>query len=337
MTIMHRRRIGLGLIVALACVSLGGAKPSATATQKATKLLIDASVSQLPILRANAIEAMQVSPTRALPLTQRGLSDRNPGVRFAAVVTAGQLNFDSMESAIRPLVADPNPSVRAAAIFALHKFGDDIDITPLADMLASQDPGLRANVAMLLGLMGDKSAIPMLHQAGDAPMPRVGEDRVALVRIQIAEAIAKLGDDKALNAVRAGVHSSIGEVQIVAINAVGALGDEKGAAVLQTLLENQPIEVQLAAAGAIARVARKKNFTEQGMGQWMRTVEDRARPIALAQATSPQGPIRAQVAWTLGWFDDAQTLAAAEQLLEDPDWQVRIAAAASVVRRAHRR
>jgi len=126
-------------------------------------------------------------------------------------------------------------------------------------------------------------------------------------------------------------------VQIVAINAIGALGDEKGAAVLQTLLSDQPIEVQLASAGAIARVARKKNFTEQGMGQWMRTVEARARPLVLAYTESPQVPLRSQVAWTLGWFDDEQTMAALEKLLNDTDWQVRIAAAASVVRRAHRR
>jgi len=327
----------IGLTLAVAAAGGVAARPATATKQKAVHLLIDASVSEAAILRANAIEAMQVVPERALPLAQRGLSDENPGVRFAAVVTAGQLNFNSLKNAIRPLVRDRNLSVRAAAIFALHKFGDEIDITPLGDMLASQDPGLRANVAMLLGLMGEPSAIPMLHQASNEPMPRVGEERVALVRIQIAEAIAKLGDDKALNAVRAGVHSSIGEVQIVAINAIGALGDEKGAAVLQTLLANQPIEVKLAAAGAIARVARKENFSERGMGQWLTNVEKRAVPIVVAEAANASVPIRAQAAWTMGWFNDEQTLAALGKLLDDEDPQVRVTAAASVVRRAERR
>jgi len=335
---MNARRLALiGLMLAVGAAGATAERPANALRHKAAQLLIDASVGDAAILRANAIEAMQVDPDRALPLAQRGLGDENPGVRFAAIVTAGQLEFRSLAPAIQPLVRDPNPSVRAAAIFALHTFGRDIDITPLGDMLASQDPGLRANVAMLLGLMGDPSAIPMLQQAGDKPMPRVGEERVALVRIQVAEAMAKLGDDQALDAIRAGMHSSVGEVQIVAINAVGALGDEKGAAVLQTMLTNQPIEVQLAAAASLARVARKRNFSATGMGEWLRRVEDRARPVALAQLDHPTDPIRAQVAWTLGWFNDARTLAALETLLDDPNPQVRVAAAASVVRRAERR
>lgn len=335
---MNAKRLALiGWMLATAAAAATAEPPPVALKHKAVQILIDASVGEAAILRANAIEAMQVDPDRALPVTQRGLSDENPGVRFAAVVTAGQLKFRSLAGAIRPLVRDPNPSVRAAAIFALHTFGEDINITPLGDMLASQDPGLRANVAMLLGLMGDPSAIPMLQQAGDKPMPRVGEERVALVRIQIAEAMAKLGDDEALNAVRAGMHSSVGEVQIVAINAVGALGDEKGAAVLQTMLTNQPIEVQLAAAGALARVARKRNFSETGMGGWLRRVEDRARPIVLQHVANPDEPIRAQAAWTLGWFNDDQTLEALKTLLADPNPQVRVTAAASIFRRSERR
>ena len=322
-------------LILLAPIALGaGARPDGATRSKAMQILVDASVSDAPILRANAIEAMQVEPERALPLTQRGLMDENPGVRFAAVVTAGELNFTSLKPAIRPLVADRNPSVRAAAIYALHKFGDEIDITPLADMLASQDPALRSNVAMLLGLMGDRSAIPMLRQAGNEPMPRISGERVALVRIQIAEAVAKLGDDKALNALRAGVHSSIGEVQVVAINAIGEVGDEKGAAVLQTMFDNQPLEVQLAAAGAVARVARKEHFAERGMGEWLIGVENRARPIVLSQAASERVPLRAQAAWVMAWFDDPQTLAALETMLDDESPQVRVTAAASMLQRS---
>ena len=335
--------------VALAIVCLGAGARAQQPTDRvqqaldmtalrdeAIAILLDASRSANPALRSNAIEAMQMLPDRARPLVQRGLADPNPAVRFAAAVTAGMLEFDSLAAGVRPLVDDANPSVRAAAIYSLHKLGEPIDLTPLAQMLASQDPGLRSNVALILGLMGDASAIPMLAQAGQRPMPRVGEQRVAVVRIQIAEAMAKLGDEGALVSLRAGAHSSIGEVRVVAINAIGALGDEKGAAMLQVLLERQPVEVRLAATGALARVARKQQFEQQSMGQWLSQMQDKARPMVLTQSRSETQAHRSQAAWVLGWFDDAQTLSRIRQMMTAEAGPPRVAAAASGLRRALR-
>jgi len=302
----------------------------------ALEILTEASRSDRPVLRANAIEAMQMMPERALPMARRGLNDPNPAVRFAAVVTAGMLGFESLAGDIEPLVEDANPSVRAAAMYALHKFGRDINITPLAGMLSSQDPGLRANVAMILGLMGDESAIPMLREAGTRPMPRVSEQRVAVVRIQIAEAMARLGDDGALNSLRAGAHSSIGEVRVVAINAIGAVGDEKGAAMMQVLLENQPVEVRLAAAGALARVARKQEYENRNVGQWLKDMEDKARPMVLKESRSDRDAHRAQAAWVLGWFNDVPTLNRITEMMKQEDGPVQLYAATSGLRRALR-
>ncbi len=344
----RRRAVVLAVVVLGACLA-GPANAQDAATDrveralrmtelrdKAIAILVEASRSDNAALRSNAIEAMQMQPERARPLIQRGLDDPNPAVRFAAVVAAGRLGFDAMRPALRPLVHDTHPSVRAAAMYALRKLGERIDVTPLADMLASQDPGLRANVALILGLMGDDSAIPMLRQAGGWPMPKVSEQRVAVVRIQIAEAMARLGDEGALTSLRAGIHSSIGEVRVVAINAIGELGDEKGAAMLQVLLDRQPVEVRLAAAGALARVARKQQFEHRQVGQWLGELVDRARPIVLEAGRSQTMPHRAQAAWVLGWFDDAATMQRVRELIAAEQGPVRVAAAASALRRALR-
>lgn len=302
----------------------------------ALQILTKASRSDRPVLRANAIEAMQMMPERALPMTRRGLVDANPAVRFAAVVTAGMLGFESLTEDIRPLVEDANPSVRAAAMYALYRLGREINITPLAGMLAGEDPGLRSNVAMILGLMGDQSAIPMLRQAGTRPMPRVSEQRVAVVRIQIAEAMARLGDEGALSSLRAGAHSTIGEVRVIAINAIGALGDEKGAAMMQVLLDNQPVEVRLAAAGAIARVARKHEHENRNVGQWLKDMEDKARPMVLKVSSAQRDAHRAQAAWVLGWFNDVPTLNRLTEMMNQEDGVVQVYAAAAGLRRALR-
>jgi len=295
---------------------------------RAVRELIELSQGPNPALRSNAIEAMQQLPERALPTTQRGLEDPNPAVRFAAVVSAGQLEFKSLVPAIRPLVRDPNRSVRAAAIYALHRLGEEIDLTPLAGMLRSQDPGLRSNVALLMGLMGDASAIPMLKQAAAAPMPKVSGARAAIVRCQIAEAVVRLGDNSELNTLRASAYSTYGEVRVISINAMGAVGDERMIPALKAFLREaddpregrarEPVEVRLAAAAALARMDE-----HAGLSTALRFSRD-ANPV-----------VRAQAAWGLGWFEgEDRAFARLRALLDDEAPMVRVAAAASVVRQA---
>lgn len=307
--------------------------------QRAIDELVSASLSPYPSLRANAIEGMQVMPDRARSMVLKGMQDPNAGVRFAAVVTSGILRFKSMTPALHPLLGDENASVRAAAIYALHRLGQKIDLTPLADMLRGPDPALRSNVALLLGLLGDRSAVGLLASTAGVPMPRISAARAAVVRLQVAEASALLGDNKALSVLRAGVHSPMGEIQVLAINALGAVGDERGAAVLQTILfqdrpgPQYPVEVRLAAAGTLARIARKKKLAEPKLSGWLGRMESKAREVALGQATHAQPAVRAQTAWVLGWFRDEKSEKGLGRLIQDPDPTVRVTAAAAALRR----
>jgi HEAT repeat protein len=293
--------------------------------QRSIDVLVEASMGDAPALRSNALEAIQVMPDRALPLTQKGLVDPNPAVRFAAVVTAGKMKFNSLATSIEPLLKDPNPSVQAAAIFALHTMGSKIDITPLATMLSAKDPGLRSNVALLLGMMGDASAVPMLKDAALATMPRVSASQAAVVRIQIAEAIAKLGDDSSLDALRAGAYSQFDEVRVLAVNAMGEVGDKRMAPAIDKLLGpasakptsiQQPVELQLAAAGALARLGSPRGVH-----------------LVITHSASDLPVIRAQAAWVLGWFEDEASFQQLVKLLGDPVANVRVSAAASIIRR----
>ncbi len=311
----------------------------AAVRDRAVRVIVTLSQDRNAVYRANAIEAMHPMPDRALPLAQRGLADENPAVRFAAVVTAGMLQFDSLRTAIRPLLRDADPSVRAAALYSLHGLGDEVNLTPLAGLLRSKDPAVRANVAMLLGLMGDKSAAPMLKQAAGAPMPRAGAARDAVVRCQFAEAIVKLGDDSELDTLRASAYNTFGEVRVIAINALGTVGDERMIPALQQFVHKrqapagtegaegasgqaeaaepaEPVEVRLAAAAALARMGR---FT--GLRQ------------VLALSEHPSPVVRSQAAWALGWFADEASFKRLAAMLDDETPIIRIAAAASVVRR----
>jgi HEAT repeat protein len=288
---------------------------------RAVRVIVAMSTDRNPMLRSNAIEAMQPLPERALPLTQAGLDDGHPAVRYAAVVTAGMKDFRSLNDAIRPLLGDENPSVRSAARYALHRLGEEVDLTPLAGALRSADPGLRANTAQLLGLIGDASAVPMLKEAAAEPMPRVGAAQANVVRMQIAEAIVRLGDDSELSTLRAGAWNSVGEVRVVAINAMGAVGDRKMIPAFEQMLTDrfqpEPPEIRLAAAGALAR-----------MGQYA------GQAVAMKLSRDANPIVRSQAAWVLGWFADGPSLGRLGQMLDDETPVVRIAAAASIIRRS---
>ncbi len=286
------------------------------AHEQAVQVLLNVAQDDNPFLRANVIEAMQPIPKRALPLTQRGLSDPNPVVRFAAVVTTGRLKLKGLSDAVRPLTRDENASVRCAAVYCLHSLGIPVDLTPLADYLTSREPGVRANAAMILGLLGDASAVPMLKQTVSSPMPRISAQKAAVVRMQFAEAIVRLGDDSELNTLRAGTYNQFGEVRVVAINAMGAVGDERMIPALKSLLSDEPAEVIMAAAGSLARLG---------------DASGRKRALSYAGAENPVH--RSQAAWVLGYLRDRQTLKKLADMLSDKSAQVRVAAAASVIRR----
>ena len=227
------------------------------AKDQAVKRIAVAARSDQPELRMNAIEAMQPLPNRARPLAELGLNDDNKAVRFAALVTVGKLELKSLGEAAKARIDAEEPSIRAAALYAAHQCGYQVDLSPLARLAASPDPTVRGNAVLVLGLMGEPSAKAMLESVGKAPMPKADGAREAVVRIQIGEALVRLGDDSALEPLRAAVYSRHLEARVLAVTVLGKLGDRKIIGALQPLLEQPPIELQLAAAKALARLSQQ--------------------------------------------------------------------------------
>ena len=314
----------LGMVVAVAGHGVA-AQPLSSADwretladrrDKAIEQVLVSARSEDPFLRANAIEAAQSIPQRALPLVQLALDDPNPVVRFAALMTVGQLKLHATIPMARRLLEDDSQSVRAAAIFALYRCDEPVDASPLAAMLASQDASVRGNAAMVLGMMGDASAAPMLLELARVPMRRVSLVRQAIVRIQVAEAVLKLtDDDKALSALRSGAYSQFDEVRILAVSMLGKLGDRAMLPAIAEMLKDRPIELQLAAAEALARLGRSTGLE-----------------VVLEATQSDLATVRSQAALTLGLFDDERIVAALDRLLADPAEPVRLAAAAAILR-----
>lgn len=283
--------------------------------QAAIDQVVAASRSDEPFLRANAVESAQFLPDRATPMLQLALEDPHQAVRFAALAVIGRQKLAALAPLAQPKLQDESLSVRAAAMFALRRCGIPVDVTPMAQLLASEDQTVRGNAVMLVGQMGDPSAIPMLKQLSARRMTRANPTRDAIVRLQFAEAIIRLGDDTYYSAVRAGAYSIVGEVRVLATRLMGDLGDQKMQAALVQMLSEPPIEQQLAAAESLAKLGN-----EQGLS------------TVLAHVAYPAPTVRAQAAMTLGRFHAAEAVTALVQLLQDPEPQVRLSAAASILR-----
>lgn len=279
--------------------------------QQARQLVEEFSTdSTSAIRRANAIEAAEKGLPRevAAPIVVRGLSDGDAVVRFAACIAAGDLRMIDTRPRLYQLAYDESPQVRIAARYGLHKLGD----TTLSQemLLGLRDPreSVRRNTVMLLGMLGERTAV--------TPLRRLLSDSSPTVRLQVNEALWRLGDRAAANNLVIFTLSKFPDEQVVALIALAQPRDRRVLEHIRGWMvdENFP-EVTLAAARAAGMLG-----SDEGYGtavQLLRSTDTRQRVMA-SMALGEIGRIDAQ--------------SRLRPLLSDPEADVRLAAAAAVLR-----
>ena len=295
--------------------------------ERAIELLGDTAVNDpAPELRANAVEALSMAPSRFEGVAPAALLDENLGVRAVTALAAGRIRQRSLMPAVEPLLNDDSPIVRASAIFAMRRFGAPTDPTPLATMLMSDpSPRARAHAAMLLGDLGDPSARTMLREAAGARLHRAPLGEVRLLQLQIAEALVKLGDDAQVQSIRAALYPATPDEYEAAALAVQILGEVRDFGAIGQLVhlaeyrtpdgEAMPPEIRLGVAIALAKMGHREGAF-----------------VAAQHDQDPNPPIRAQAALVYGYTDGPKILERLEALLGDPEPVVRVAAGGAVIR-----
>jgi HEAT repeat protein len=261
------------------------------------------------VLRANAIEAAQRGlPTDAAKrFVVRGFLDKSEIVRFAACVAAGDLKLGDTRPVLYNLAYDADPSVRVAARYALHKLGDVSLSQEMLLGLRDDRPGVRSNTVMLLGMLGEKSAVK--------PLKHLVNDGVSQVRLQVTEALWRLEEQKALDDLVGRTVSRFPDEKIVAVIALAAPRNPRVFAHVRSLLVDEFPEVELAAARAAAMLG-----SDEGYG------------VALKYYKSKDWRQRSMSAMAFGEIGRSDAQDKLEGLLADESADVRLAAAAAILR-----
>jgi len=287
----------------------------------ALDLLMQAADSTNPLLRANALEAMQSEPEHLEAAVKIAMHDENRGVRFVAAALVGKIGLDLCDELER-LLEDESLSVRTAAIYGLRQCGRDVDLTPLGEMLQSYDPEIRANAAVVLGELGNPTAIPMIRRALRERMPDTAPAREKMVDLQLAEALVLLGATHDIQAIRAALYAreEEAELTVLACQILGRLDDKGAAADLTNLVwregkyKRQP-ELRMAATAALAEIDPARARVE----------------VPMEYARSELYLQRAQAAHTMGVVGDLSTLPMLSTMLSDPNPVVQVSAAGAVL------
>lgn len=303
--------------------------------EKARAIVREDFESDNPLRRANAIEAAEsLPPDEAQERLTKALYDEDARVRFAATMSIGRRQIDSPEIRERliELTTGQSPNGQVAALFALHELGDRSRSQQLAEAAQSPDPVVRANTAIALGLTGEPTAKRVLR-----PMLI---DSDGNVRLNAAEAMWRLGDEQGFKSLLASTLNKFKDDRVIGTLGLSAHRDPTAAASLYSKLTDEDPEVALAAARGLGRfgmdtgygVAMKALQASQPTAndaKVLKTADTDSEAYFAARGRSVRRVMAAMALGDIG-RTDAQPLLA--PLLNDPDPDVRLAAAAAVLK-----
>ena len=292
-------------------VSVNNLKP------QATQIIQEALADDNPLIRVNAIEVVAATKQiRLMPKVQRLLKDKFVPVRFAAALAVGDLQYSLAKSEVAPLLQDENENVKIAAAYTMSKLGYPDSFQLLRKAIASNDQTVRANAALLLGKSGDKSVLKFLYWT----LQR--EDSDDRVRLQTAEAIAMLSDERIFPKLWAMLISTYADDRIMGVKAMGALATIQARNALITMLDDDILEVRLAAAEQLGMLGSSTGELEV-LDVFTKNLTANLNKMGLER-------VNVLTALAIGRIGTPQLTNFLPQLLKNQSKSVRIAAAKAV-------
>lgn len=283
-------------------------------------------------MRVRALEALSdTSAAEGVERFRYALSDDYWGARFEACVGLGEAHDENAMNLLRERLQDSHDGVRAAAIWALHRMGDQSHTSELASLLLEHDDAaVRRLTAQLLGRLGEPKSMVLLRRAA--------RDSDQGVRWEATAAMARLGNEKAVQQLVYSAHSGFSDRQTFALLELALLAEPKCESLFRYRLEEGPhSETRLVAARGLGRLGQP-----DGLRLALESLRfDQPNPSPeVVKVDPPQqqiGRIRAMAALALGAIGDESALEALAQAMRSDVPEVRVAAAKAIVEIVDRR
>ena len=319
----------LGMLLAglgSGCSPNGLSMPGSTVTddqlrRRVEQVLFEAVESDSPQSRCNSLEALAHWGSLAVPARiRKGLYDPIPAVRFAAALAAGDLKDYTSKNLLERLLRDDNLSVQLAAGYALEKMGDQRFGQWFDAALFHEDAKVRAQACILLGKLGNTPLRRDSREKLWSVLRKQGQEPA--VKLQAAEALASLGDERVLENLLRYANSGYADDRIIAIEGLGKLTGSDAFTMLATLADDVQLEVQLAAIRGLAHRATSMDIV------LVRKAMHHSDPDDNAVATARVRGLAALAMGRIGTLKDAGLLYGA---MVDENIYVRTAAARATI------
>src|SRR5262249_40436246 len=202
-------------------------------------------------------------------------------------------------------LTDPNPESRILSIERLARLRDPAALKPLTELLASdKDLRVRVKAAEALADLGDKRAVEPLMAAAVAATPDLRAAAVA--------ALGKLGDHGSVDVLFAAAHDEDRSVRSAAVSSLSQLG-----------ISVERVSADLASPNWQSRSAALTTLERLG--------DRRAAPAVIRVLTTDEDPrVRSEAARALGALGDQSTSEVLMRALGDQSSDVRVQAVTSL-------
>jgi HEAT repeat protein len=254
--------------------------------------------------------------------------------RVAAAQALAEIGAAGVLKPLLGALKDPEPLVRSAAAHGLARLGDVQAVPGLIAVLRDRERKVKVAAIATLGQLGDKQAV--------AALQAMVKDRDWEVRAVLAEALGRLGDKSALPAVMGLLQDRDKEVRQNAADAAGHLGDERAMEHLVFAMVDEHMGVRQAAARALSSLDPywernpKARALIPELQQAMRHHDSGVQFAASGLLRRLTGRTGLETAVTPGTEIFGRTGNRAfdilQDLLRDPDAEVRLAAVEAIVR-----
>lgn len=293
--------------------------------------LLQGVSDQSPYIRAHAIEAIgNVLGGQYSSSLIQGLSDKATLVRFASAMACGKNAVAGAKGRLLQLVQsrDADDRVVSASIYALSRIGNTRYAPMLGTLVVGEFAPGRAEAAHAMGLMGHPTARKLLGSL-------LREENDPAVRLSMTEALARLGDQRAMRVLESYAHVFFLDLRLAAIPTMARLKTPNTLSIASRLTrQGNPPRVRIASAGAIGLLGNPDAITEDMYNMCVMAL---VKPLEFFRACYEDQTLQPKkhelaslqqlAARSLGWFKQKRALDVLMPHLQDNNHAVAVMAA----------